>query len=290
LIQRDFPALSRPGRRLAALGLCLWALMGQSAGTSAPSETLILGVHPYLSYSQLKTQFDPLAHYLSAQLGIGITVRIGNSYADHVEETGLGRIGLAYMGPVGYVQLTEKYGPRPLLAMLETGGTSELNGHIVVRQDSALRDLDDLANRTIGLGDPGSTMSSVVPTALLRRAGVEVNARSAQRRYRGHNSIAIAVLSGQVDAGAVKDEVYRRHAPAGLRSLVSLPSVSEHLFVASPALDPQLVARIRELLLGLHQTREGRLALRAIHPRGTALVPVSDADYESLRALLFPAD
>jgi phosphonate transport system substrate-binding protein len=278
-----------PGRRLAALALCLWTLIGQPVGIAAAPETLILGVHPYLSYSQLKTQFDPLAHYLSAQLDIGVTVRIGNSYADHVEKTGLERIELAYMGPVGYVQLTERYGPRPLLAMLETGGTSQLNGHIVVRQDSALQDLNDLENRTIGLGDPGSTMSSVVPTALLRRAGVEVNALSAQRRYRGHNSIAIAVLSGQVDAGAVKDEVYRRHAPTGLRSLISLPPVSEHLFVASPALDPRLVARIRELLLNLHRTRQGRLALRAIHPRATALVPVSDADYESLRGLLFPA-
>jgi len=289
LVQRVFSTLRRSGRRFAALTLVLCTTLGQPAHIAAAPEQLILGVFPYLPYSRLKAQFDPLARYLADALGIEVNVRIGSSYAEHVDQIGLERIELAYVGPVSYVKLAAKYGPRPLLAMLETGGNSRLNGHIVARQDSALRHVEDLAHHTIGLGDPNSTMSSVVPTAMLRQAGLELDRQVSLRRYRDHSSIAVAVLSGQVDAGAVKDEVYQRFAPQGLRSLVSLPSVSEHLFVASPALDPELVTRIRTLLLDLHRTRPGQQALRAVHPRATALVPVVDADYDSLRALLLPA-
>lgn len=272
-------------RRLAASLVLVSTLLTGPGSTAEPASPLILGVHPYLSYSALRIRFDPLAEYLTNRLGVPVTVRVGNTYDDHVEEIGHNRIDIAYIGPVGYVQVVNRYGSKPLLARLETNGTVELAGHFIVRDDSPLRQLSDIADHHVGFGDPRSTMSSVLPRAVLERSGIAIGQ---QTRYRSHTSVAIAVLSGQVDAGAVKDEVFQQFKKQGLRSLAPLPSVSEHAFVTRADLPEQLTAQIRSLLLKLDQSEDGRHALKAIHSQASGLRAVSDADYAPLRELLYP--
>ena len=272
-------------RQLVAGLLIVSILLAGPGSTAQPVSSLILGVHPYLSYSTLRVRFDPLAQYLTDRLGVPVTVRVGNSYNDHVEEIGHNRIDIAYIGPAGYVQVVHRYGRKPLLARLETNNTVELAGHFIVRDDSPLRQLSDLAGRHVGFGDLQSTMSSVLPLAVLEKSGITIGQ---QTRYRSHTSIAIAVLSGQVDAGAVKDEVFQQFKNQGLRSLAPLPLVSEHAFVSRADLPEQLTAQLRSLLLTLDQSEDGRHALKAIHTQATGLRPVSDADYAPLRELLYP--
>lgn len=261
------------------------------SGTAPAAEpVLVLGVHPYLSYAELRLQFEPLAEYLSDALGGKVSLRIGSSYADHVSEIGQDRIDIVYIGPVSYVEMVKRFGRKPLLARLETGGDAELHGHLVVRHDSPLKSIRDLDGKSVGFGDPKSTMSSVVPKALLQRSGIP-ETQIESRRFRGHTSIALAVMSGQVDAGALKDEVYQRFAAQGLRSLHPLPPVSEHLFLAREGLPDELVAELRELLLSLNEDEPGRKVLKSLHPRATGLVPVVDEDYDALRDLLYaPVD
>ena len=277
----------------AKTALMLGFLLAAAASLAVPNRggsAMVLGVHPYLSYTEIRVQFDPLAHYLTQHLGIDVKVGVGNSYDDHVEQIGRNRIELAYIGPVGYVKMVNRHGPKPLLAALQTENGKHLTGHFVVRDDSPLRSIADLAGHSVGFGDPNSTMSSVVPTATLQNAGIDVNHLIHQRRYHGHNSIAIGVLSGQVDAGAVKDEVFQRYVSQGLRSLAEFPPVTEHLFLASSDLNPGIIDQIRSLLLGLNQSAEGRRVLRALHPKATALVPVEDSEYDSLRDLISPGN
>lgn len=276
----------RSAKRQLVAGLLFVSLFFTGPGSTAePESPLILGVHPYLSYSALRVRFDPLAQYLTDRLGVPVAVRVGNTYNDHIEEIGQNRIDIAYLGPVGYVQVVNRYGPKPLLARLETNGTVALTGHFIVRDDSPLRQLSDIADRHVGFGDPRSTMSSVLPRAVLKKSGIAIGQ---QTRYRSHTSIAIAVLSGQVDAGAVKEEVFQQFKEQGLRSLAPLPSVSEHAFVSRTDLPEPMTAQIRSLLLKLDQSEDGRHALKAIHSQASGLRSVSDADYVPLRELLYP--
>lgn len=129
-------------------------------------------------------------------------------------------------------------------------------------------------------------MSSVVPRAVLFSAGIDMASLSRQVRYQGHTNIAFAVLSGQVNAGAVKGEVYTRYAKQGLRSISRLPEVSEHLFVTRADMPEDLITEIRELMLNLGNSAEGRHVLKALHSQASGLSIVTDADYDSLRTLL----
>ena len=280
--------LSNPPRNLRpALLLASFCLFFTTMGLAAPPlEPLILGVHPYLSYPEIQARFRPLAHLLANRLKRPVEVRVGSSYAEHVDHIGKDDIDIAYLGPAPYVKLVERYGKKPLLARLERKGKAVLDGHIVVRHDSPVRRLEDLHNRSFGLGDPDSTMSSVIPLTVLEQAGVNLNNASRLHRFRGHTNIALAVLSGRIEAGAVKSEVYERYARQGLRSIRRLPKVPEHLFVARTDMPDSLLEAIRSLLRSLHTTPRGRSILRSLHRDATSLGPLSDSDYDSLRLLL----
>ena len=264
-------------------------LLGHSIPARAADragQTLLLGVHPYLSYGELQNRFLPLVHYLSKSLGMTVRVRVGRNYAEHVDEIGNDRIDIAYFGPISYVHMVEKYGSKPLLARLERNGKAALVGHIVVPDNSPLRHVTELRGKAFAFGDPESTMSTVVPQAVLAAAGITLGDLSHYANYRGHSNVALAVLSGQMDAGAIKSEVYEEFKERGLRSLARMPEVSEHLFVARGDMPPSLVEKIRVLLLGIAGDPEGMQALKALHRDATGLVPVSDGDYDPLRKLL----
>lgn len=272
--------------KIASILLLFGLLTGADGATADAPEDLILGVHPYLSYAELQARFQPLTRYLARHLKRKVSLRIGGDYDEHVDQVGLDRVDIAYIGPVSYVRMVERFGPKPLLARLEKRGSAVLSGHIVVHENSPIRDLSDLKGKSFGFGDPNSTMSNVVPRAVLANAGIDLAALSRQMRYRGHTNIAFAVLSNQVDAGAVKSEVYQRFAKQGLRSIARLPEVSEHLFVTRADLPAALVARIRDLMLNLGNSVEGRIVLKSLHSQASGLVAVSDDDYATLRSLL----
>ena len=276
-------------RRVIGAWMVFSLLLGHSVAVHAvdpAGRTLLLGVHPYLSYGELQNRFQPLAHYLARSLGVTLKVKVGRDYAEHVDEVGHDRIDIAYLGPIPYVHMVEKHGSKPLLARLERNGKAVLVGHIVVRDNSPLQHVTELRGKAFAFGDPESTMSTVVPQAVLAAAGISLGDLSHYANYRGHSNVALAVLSGQMDAGAIKSEVYEDFSERGLRSLARMPEVSEHLFVARGDMPPLLVEKIRMLLLGIADDPEGMQALKALHRDATGLVPVSDRDYDPLRKLL----
>lgn len=270
---------------LAVILGMFWANV--AAESPAP---LTLGIHPYLPAKELTTRFQPLADYLGKSIGRTITIRIGRDYEEHNRAVGTNAVDIAFMGPAEYVKLTDEYGPRPLLARLEVGGKPELFGAIVVRKDSPIHTLADLKGHRFAFGDPNSTMSHLVPRGMMAAAGVPLSALSEYKFLGAHKNVALGVLAGDYDAGAVKMEVFEEFAPRGLTLLAKTPPVSEHLFVVRPDMPAAQVAMLRQALLNLKNLPEGEGIMQTIHKKMTAFAPVTDADYDSLRTLIHAID
>lgn len=268
-------------RLLAVLALAL-----ASVTAAAAPEPLVLGIHPYLPAAELQRRFAPLAAELGRAAGRPVTVRVGRNYAEHVEAAGMDALDVAYMGPVPYVRMVERHGRKPLLARQEVDGQPWLRGEIVVRSDSPIASLAQLRGKRFAFGDPESTMSHVVPARMLGAAGVPERDLAHVGFLGAHRNVALAVLAGDYDAGAIKDEVFREYAPRGLRSIATSPRVPDHLFVVSARLAPDLVDTLRAALLALGDSARGRAILEAVHPGMSALAPVRDSDYDALRALI----
>ena len=100
------------------------------------------------------------------------------------------------------------------------------------------------------------------------------------------DNVALGVLLGDYDAGAVKEEVFAKYEHRGLRILALTPPISEQLFVSSGTLPPEMVELIRSGLQRLEDTPAGGTILRSMKPSVTALAPAEDSDYENLRSIL----
>jgi len=282
---REDPESIEGMKTVLALLLSFTLVLSWSPNLHA-QERLVLGVHPYLHHKEIKKRFAPLADYLSAELGTPVEVRIGQNYQAHLRAIANNQVDIAYLGPALYVKMLQSLWSRPLLARLEANGSPTFTGHIVVRQDSPLQNLRDLKGKVMAFGDPNSTMGTIVPRAMLLKAGITLSDLEHHHHYDGHTNVALAVLTGDADAGAVKQEVFMEYADRGLKSLQQTPAISEHVFIASSELEGNKVRRIRELLLGINTPEQVEHILKPLKGSATGLVTASEADYLPLRRLM----
>ena len=250
------------------------------------AEELILSVHPFLQAKEVEAKFSPLAAYLSKQLGVKVTVRVGASYDEHITAIGNDKVDLAYMGPASYVSLVNQYGKKPMLARIEMGGKPTFHGYIVTRKDSAIQNLSELKGKSFAFGDPKSTMSYVVPHFMLAQAGV-IDADSVEHTFLGsHENVVLGVLSGDYAAGAIKPAVFRKFEAKGLRILAVSPEISEHVFVSRTTLPEKTVNALRTAMFAANLSQDGAAALKAIKSSATGLIPVQDTDFDNLRTII----
>ena len=277
---------------MRAGGACICgALLGlaprfASAAEPSPPRPLVLAVHPYLAPQEIEKRFAPLAAILARTLGAEVVVRVGGSYTKHINAVGRDQVDVAFMGPAAYVRMLDRYGSKPLLARFEVAHEPNLYGVIAVPQGSPLHTLAELRGRRFAFGDPESTMSYYVPAWLLMTSGVPLATLGDQRFLGSHPNVALAVLAGDYDAGALKREVYDQYAARGLRVLAELPPTPDHVFVTRADFPPASVAKLREALLALDQRADGRRVLAELHPGLTRLIPASESDYQTLRAMI----
>ena len=247
---------------------------------------LTICIHPFASSTQLYQAFTPLAEYLSEQLGEPLTIHIATDYESHIESIGTNKFGIGYMGPASYIYLVNRYGKKRILGRQAINGKPVFQGKVITRQDSKITGLADLVGKRFAFGDPNSTMSHLVPRYMLLEAGIDVKDLAEYKFLGNHTNVALGVLSGDFDAGAVKEATFFKYEKRGLRAIATTPALSEHLFVASDSMPEAKVNVLRAALLEAHLSEEGLNAIHAIKSNISAFVPAQDSDYENLRIIL----
>jgi phosphonate transport system substrate-binding protein len=261
----------------------LWLLCIVSASAQAE---LTLGVHPFKPPSKLIEAFTPLANYLGEKMGEPVTIRIAKDYQSHVDAAGHNEYDIAYLGPILYVKVYDAYGPQNLLARQAIKGTPTFHGTIFVRNDSNIQSLADLKGKSFAFGEAHSTMSHLVPRYMLSQSGIQADMLSRFAFVGDHVNVALSVLAGDFDAGATKEDVFLQYKDRGLRSLATSLPLSDHVFIASKNLPADKQKKLQEILLSLHKEPRGSLILNTLTPNVTALMPVKDSDYDSLRDIV----
>ena len=252
--------------------------------------TLIFQIHPYLPSNELIKKFAPLIYYLENKLQREIVCNISRDYQDHIELVGKDKVDIAYLGPVSYVKVVDNFGSKPLIARLEIKGSPLFQGVIVSNKASSIRSVKDLKRKRFAFGDPNSTMSHIVPLTVLYDNGIKLNDLDKYSFLPGHRNVALGVLMGDFDAGAVKEEVFYEYKDRGLIDVAWTPRISEHLFVTKSSMPEETINKLRAALLSLKDDPEALRIMSSIKKDVTGLVPVTDKNYDSLRFILKKAD
>lgn len=155
------------------------------------------------------------------------------------------------------------------------GGDAEYHTAILVRKDAGIARLEDLSGRRLALTDPFSTSGYLMPMEALRKANLNVQnfiddpkplpARTVGYLFSDSRANSLAwLLYGKVDAIAMGSDNLKdinANAWGKIRVVHETPPVPRNIVSYRKEMDPKLLARIRELLLGLEHTEEGRQIL-----------------------------
>ncbi|HKA34740.1 MAG TPA: phosphate/phosphite/phosphonate ABC transporter substrate-binding protein [Candidatus Binatia bacterium] len=154
-------------------------------------------------------------------------------------------------------------------------GSPEYRSVLFTKKDGGARDLADLRGALIALEDPGSTSGYFLPKVFLAGKGMKLAEKTSLDAPVGPNEvgyifaysaskIADMVLTRRAAAGAFSNEDFDRldaKKKADLIILGETENFPRHFVSVRKEMDPQLVDRLQEVLVSMHQDPEGRAIL-----------------------------
>jgi len=171
-------------------------------------------------------------------------------------------------------------------------GSPTYNGQIIVRADSGINALTDLAGKTFCRPDPLSTSGWIIPNLTLRAAGINPDSDLAEIVDAGsHDAVVAAVYNGDCDAGATYVDArstIEEDSPDVMEQVVII-EVTEDIpndgvqFV--PSVSEELRTKIIDGLLAVAETEEGQEALDTAYS-WAALEKHDDTFYDPFRQVL----
>jgi len=235
---------------------------------------------PAVMYERL----TPLTNYLSEKLDRPVSLKLSPDMGAAIKETAQGTVDLAYLTPVAYLKAREE-GNAQLIAKTVTKGKASFQLMIVVREDSPITTVEQLAGKSFAFGDK---------RALLQRAAV-VGAgmpleRLGEYSFIGHyDNIVRAVMIKDFDAGILKDTMAYKWEGKGIRILYRTPDLPPYNITASKNVDKELLAQLKDAFLSLDAKDPAQLAvIKAVDKKYDGFAATSDKEYDVVRQLIKP--
>jgi phosphonate transport system substrate-binding protein len=196
------------------------ALAGLSACSDAPNEERRLDVLliPADGGTQSGTlaDYQPLFDAVGKEANLEFDIEVAQSYGAVIEAMCSGAADIAFVGPVTYLQASER-GCAELLAVAVEGGQSIYYAGLFARDDSAVDSLPDMRGKSVAFGDVNSTSSFVYPIAMLLQAGIDPVKDLGPLRLTGSHANSLAALvEGQVDVAALSFDSYEKAVRSGV--------------------------------------------------------------------------
>ncbi|MDP1895859.1 MAG: PhnD/SsuA/transferrin family substrate-binding protein [Hydrogenophaga sp.] len=267
------------------LGMALWgAVQGQTLAVQPP---LRLSAIPIDKAEAMVRDFEPLATSLSRLIKRPVEFVYIDRHEKVLDALREGRIDLAVMGALPYVELVGE-GTRPLPAGVirpiarfkEADGQGTYRCVLVAFPDDGVV-LARAQGLTLGMANRLSTCGPFSARSLLGAAGVDW-ARM-RPHYLGHlTDVALAVVAGRVQLGAITEAVARQHASLGLQVLARTEPLPGFALVAHAQ---RVGADALALLARLPDTPAAEYSQWGATIRH-GLLPVTDADYAPVRGLM----
>lgn len=236
----------------------------------AAAEVLTLGLFAYRPKVVLEVRYQPLADYLSRELG-GVEVRLRVLDQDEIEQAlARNELDLVFTNPSHYVLIRSQFNLTGALATLVSQDlgvpSSRLGGLIITRDDNGVERIEQLRGRRIAV--PGMKYLGGYQTQAyeLLQAGLIVPGDADFVVVGSHDAVVNAVLAGEADAGFIRSglieqlraegtvdtgrlRIVNAQEHPGFPSVVSTRLYPEWAFVALPHVDSRQVRRIASSLM-----------------------------------------
>lgn len=245
---------------------------------------LTVGVVPQQTASELAEKWTPVLQWLSEHSGLRLQFATAPDIPTFEKRLAAAEYDLAYMNPYHFTV----FNARPGYAALARAKDERIHGVLVVRQDSLLKDLRELAGATLAFPAPASFGASVLIQAQLRRQGIAF----VPQIVKSHNSVYLNVAKGyHVAGGGVQRtlDLLEPELRGQLRVLWRTPDFTSHAIASRPGLNPAFTHRLWQAMEAMPQEPAGLQRLARIGFKG--FERARDKDWDDVRQLrIRPAD
>ncbi|NBB93641.1 MAG: phosphate/phosphite/phosphonate ABC transporter substrate-binding protein [Gammaproteobacteria bacterium] len=185
-----------------------------------PNE-LVLGLVPSLEAEAMVDNLEPLADFLSAELGMPVTSFVPQDYTGLVEALGTGRADIGMLPPFAAMLGQRRYDIETILISVRNGETGYRSQFMtndpsvcdtpVIDNELGYKtcegDVGVLEGETVAFTDPNSTSGFLFPSVYLMQRGIDPQKDVEGLFVGGHDSAALAVYAGDVRFAVAYDDV-----------------------------------------------------------------------------------
>jgi len=179
---------------LILIGSIPSAIAGKYTPRKQSAKPLTFAILPFLSPIALTKRFAPLRDYLSEKLGKEVVIVTTSSFEIFIERTANDEYDFILTAP-HFTILALDSGNYEVSAVY----IKMLQAQVVVRNDSKVNSVNDLAGKSIGV-PPVKAIITMAGIKYMEEQGVKDQRRAHYKPYKSHNAAMLATVSGEVDA------------------------------------------------------------------------------------------
>jgi phosphonate transport system substrate-binding protein len=249
-----------------------------SASESTAKLTYTIGIVPQFDSRKIHAIWRPILDELQAKTGYRFVLTGSPSIPDFEREFLNGAFDFAYMNPYHAIKGFENQGYTPLVRDHQ----QSLQGIIVVPVDSPVTSVKELDGKVIAFPSANALGASLMIRGELAD---KFNIAIKPRYVFSHSSVYLNAALGQVDAGGGVQKTLEKQ-PEELRNRLRIihrtREVTAHPFTVHPRVDTNAQQKVREALIALSDTPQGKRMLSKIPIK--QIGPSTINDYQALSA------
>ena len=293
---------------------------GGGGGGAQPAEPakseLVMALVPSSQAQQVLTSAQPIAQYISTQVGVPVRAQVPTSYAAVVESLTSNNTDIAWVGALAYIAAHQKSGAEVVTrsarcaptysAAAPPSGCQPVPTYpsiIVCNNAAGVTKLSDggdwsaLKGKKFIFGDPTSTSSNLWPRYYMKKNKIDPQRDlSKTASVASQGAVALAVANGVGDCGAMFGDA-RSTVVKSMPDIFDKTSVA---FIAPQEIpgDPQLVRKnlnsgqkdkVKQALVKLGHDPAMKKAINDLY-QIAAMEPAKDSDYDPVRRVVQAVD
>ncbi len=263
----------------------------ENKGLTQEPLKLRIGLIPEQDIRKMAARYEPLAEYLSKKLNLKVILVYLDSYGEVCDKFIYKQLDAAFFGSFSYALTRAKVQVEPI-ARPDYHGTSTYRGLIVVREDSNIKNVEDMKGKRLALVHRATYAGYLYPLFYFREYGIkDLEGYFSKVIFTGgHDDAIFALLKGEADVAAPKDLVYQRiikENPDLAKKLVILSisqPVPSNALCVSKDLEPSLKNKLKDILVNLDNDPAALPVLESLD--ADKFIETKDEDYRYLYAVI----
>jgi phosphonate transport system substrate-binding protein len=254
------------------------------ASVEKGSSTLTIGIIAQSNDAEQQEKQRTLTEYLTKTLKRPVSIQGIKDYNNTVDLLVEEKVQVAILGPLSYIEAKQR-NPQiePIAAPInKSTGRPWYKSAMIANSANGIKTLNDLKGKRLGFVSKLSTSGYMFPVVHLLNLGFKPDSDFASVQFfKNQDSTLAALLNGQVDAIAIKLDIYQQAKETGkindsYQIIWESEPIPESPIVVSQKLPPQLIAELKEAFLS---APIGMLTLAGVPSDGYTLVQESDYDH-----------